>query len=155
MASTPTFEEFLLDAYLKNASPEDILALVKANFARENGLSDEFYSLFENFFSKYGEDYSVTVIELLLDDGDKSLFGTALRIVQSAPAPPQITERVLVRLVGIDDDREFMNFAEPFFFYGGPADEDNWSVMLPKHYAAFPVIRTIVRRFERIKARNP
>jgi len=165
MAKPTTLENFLLDAYLKDSRPEDFMVLHKMNLDADrrysnSAMADVMVELFDDFFSARGEEYSTGVIRLLLDDADSPDFRnlyTALRVLQSAPIAPAISDEVIARLADVENDDIFIGMAEVFFWYGGPAymlddHPKEGADLLRKHFGDAPSIGTVLDRFERIKA---
>jgi len=166
MAKTITLETFLLDAYLKDSTPEDFMVLhnmknlgLDTRF-NNSAMADAMVELLDDFYSARGEEYSTGVIRLLLDEADSPDFrnlSVALLILQSASIAPAISDEVIARLADVQNKFMFTSMVEMFFWYGGPArmlddDPKEGAGVLRKHYANAPSIGTVLDRFERIKA---
>lgn len=163
MARPNNLEHFLLNAYVSIADADDILTLCMvmdgADRWYEGNKQLAVNELFSSFYVVHGDRFSTDVIRLLLENDDEDFDGLyyALKILQSAPIAPAISEEVIRRLADVYEDVVFDSLCQTFIGHVDlapiPADYlDMHASILRVHYTKAPSINAVLDRLRRIKA---
>lgn len=156
MQAKPSLEKYLLDAYMKTATPKDVFRLISESQDSDSGeeMLGEIHWVWRKFSENHTEEYVNEFIELLMASGedDENYLSIAFTIIQNTPVPPAATGRVINFLLAIDNDRQFSHNAQQFFWYEGPIEEfdPDWPKLVRERYGNSQAISDVVDRFARI-----